>query len=399
MSGVIGGDDGFLGANQEGSENNFVASLGRISGKLLSENLLRNGTDLTFRNGGSDPDLLYLDVTNMRLGVEGKRSLPATLTQPSGSLPIYDLDVNDTIHSVRTQATNLATIDNITFNANGTIGSVVGPIEIASTDINSIINYAEILSDYISINDNYIASISNRDIKLDPNGTGKVVFEGGAHILGDLGITGNIKVDGNLTNASNIIVGDQPLDTVTINTDFTQSIVPGDDNAYDLGQDNRDSTLGRWRNLYTPDLTQVVTMLPNQVLVSNQINIDGLTNKISGMQSNEDIVLLPDTGITYIEQTKWQDNTITNLNNTALTVGSTGIGYTVFATNNAMIIPAGNDSTRRSSPEVGETRWSTDQNYLECFDGSVWAVATGGGVEVSVEIQEDLSHAWTLTLG
>lgn len=375
----------------------YVNALGRISGKLLSENLLRDGVDLTFRNETYDPDLLYLDVTNMRIGIEGA---PITsLARPSGSLPVYDLDVNDTIRSTQVSVTNLATFDNITFNANGTIGSVTGPIEIASTDINSIINYAEILSDYLSINDNYIASVSNRDIKLDPNGTGKVVFENGAHITGDLAVTGNIDVHGDLSNATNIIVGDQPLDTVTINTDFTQSIIPGDDIAYDLGQDNRDSTLGRWDNLYTPDLSQVVTVLPNQVLVSNQININGLTNKISGMQSNEDILLLPDTGINYIERTKWQDNTITNLNDTALTFSSTGIGYTKFTTNNAMIIPAGTDAGRRGTPEVGETRWSTTQNYLECFDGSVWAVATGGGVEVSVEIQEDLSHIWTLTLG
>jgi hypothetical protein len=375
----------------------YVSALGRISGKLLSENLLRDGTDLTFRNGGSDPDILYLDVTNMRLGVEGKRTLPSTLVRPSGSLPVYDLDVNDTVQGIRTQVTNIATIDNLTFNSNGTIGSVTGPIEIASTDINSIISYAELLSDYLSFNDNYIASISNRDIKLDPNGTGRVVFEGGAHVLGDLAVTGNIQVDGDLTEASNIIIGDQPLDTVTVNTDFSQSIIPGTDITYDLG-----TSIKRWDGIYSPDLTQVETMLPNQVLVSNQLNIDGLANKISGIQSNEDVSINPDTGITYIERTKWQDNTITNLDDTPLIIGSTGIGYTVFAGTNAMLIPAGTNAERRPSPEVGETRWNTNNptnKYLECFDGSVWAVSTGGGIEVDINIMEDLSHVWILTLG
>jgi len=375
----------------------YVSALGRISGKLLSENLLRDGTDLTFRNGGSDPDILYLDVTNMRLGVEGKRTLPLTLARPSGSLPVYDLDVNDTIHSTSTQVTNLATIDNITLNANGTIGSVTGPIEIVSSNADGIINYSEILSDYLSFNDNYIASISNRDIKLDPNGTGRVVFEGGARLLGDLTVTGNIQVDGDLTEANNIIIGDQPLDTVTVNTDFSQSIIPGTDNTYDLG-----SAVKRWDRLYSPDLTQVVTMLPNQVVISDQLNINGLVNKISGMQSNEDVLLNPDTGITYIERTKWQDNTITNLNDTPLIVGSTGTGYTVFAGTNAMLIPAGTNAERRPAPEVGETRWNTTNptnKYLECFDGSVWAVSTGGGIEVDINIMEDLSHVWILTLG
>ena len=40
-------------------------AIGRISGPLLKENLLRNGTDLAF-----ETDLLYLDVTNRRIGVK-----------------------------------------------------------------------------------------------------------------------------------------------------------------------------------------------------------------------------------------------------------------------------------------------------------------------------------------
>ena len=384
----------------------YVSALGRISGKLLDANLQRNGVDLAFNN-----DLLYLKVSPIIIGVaeeDGEdgdpnydSTLPAALSGTGIGVktdtPIYDLDINNTAHSIRTQVTNLATIDNLTLNANGTIGSVTGPIEIRSTDINSVISYAELLSDYLSFNDNYIASISNRDIKLDPNGTGRVVFEGGAQILGDLEVTGNIQVDGDLTEASNIIIGDQPLDTVTVNTDFSQSIIPGTDDTYNLG-----SAVKRWEGIYTPDLTQVGTMLPNQVLVSNQLNIDGLANKISGIQSNEDVLINPDTGITYIERTKWQDNTITNLDDTPLIIGSTGIGYTVFAGTNAMLIPAGTNAERRPSPEVGETRWNTTNptnKYLECFDGSVWAVSTGGGIEVDVNIMEDLSHVWILTLG
>jgi len=389
----------------------YVSALGRISGKLLDANLQRNGQDLAFNN-----DLLYLKVSPIILstvvedGEDGDpnydSTLPAALLGTGVGVnidtPVYDLDINDTAHSIQTQVTNLATIDNLTLNANGTIGSITGPIEITSTDINSVINYAELLSDYLSFNDNYIASTLNRDIKLDPNGTGRVVFEVGARITGDLAVTGNIQVDGDLTEASNIIIGDQPLDTVTINTDFSQSIIPGTDNTYDLGQDNRDSTLGRWDRLYTPDLTQVVTMLPNQVLVSGQLDINGLTNKISGMQSNEDVLLNPNTGIIYIERTKWQDSVITNLNDTPLVVGSTGTGYTVFAGNNGMSIPAGTDAERRPSPDVGETRWNTTNpanRYLECFDGTVWAVSTGGGIEVDIAIMEDLGHVWTLTLG
>ena len=66
---------------------------------------------------------------------------------------------------------------------------------------------------------------------------------------------------------------------------------------------------------------------------------------------------------------------------------------------NGFIIPAGDNSQRRVSPEVGETRWNTDEDYLECYDGTVWAVSTGGGIEVDVPIMEDLSNVYILMLG
>jgi hypothetical protein len=90
---------------------------------------------------------------------------------------------------------------------------------------------------------------------------------------------------------------------------------------------------------------------------------------------------------------------IKNLLNTPLTVGSTGIGYTQFVGDNAVLIPVGNNSQRRPSPEVGETRWNTEVGYLECFDGTVWNISTGGGDEVTSVIMEDFGHAYTLMLG
>jgi len=66
---------------------------------------------------------------------------------------------------------------------------------------------------------------------------------------------------------------------------------------------------------------------------------------------------------------------------------------------NAVVVPSGTDAERRASPEVGETRWNTDQVYLECFDGTVWVVSTGGGEEVTTPIMEDLSNVYSLILG
>ena len=402
MAAIPGSDDGLLGSNQAGSEPNYVAALGRISGKLLSPNLERNGVDLTFRDGTSDPDVLYLDVTNMRVGIEGS---PATsLARASGSLPVYDLDVNDNIKTRFVSVTNQANLDNLTFNVNGTIGSTTGPIEIKSTDITAIVPYDKILSDYLVLDTNVISSISNNNIRLDPNGTGRVWFEADTRISGNLQVQGssrgNIAVNGNLSSASNIIVGDTPLDTVTVAPDFTQSLIPGINFAYDLGQQANDSSPRRWSEIRAQDLSTVITNRPNAVKVSDQLWLDGTINKITGLQSNEDVELLPDTGITFIESTKWQNNTITNLLNTPLIFASTaGIGYLRLMGDNGFVVPSGNNSERRASPEVAETRWNTEEGYLECYDGTVWAVSTGGGVDVTVDIMEDLGHAYTLVLG
>ena len=405
MSGVLGGDDGVFGSSAAGSEPNYVASLGRISGKLLSENLERNGVDLTFQDGTSDPPILYLDVTNMRVGIEGA---PATsLARASLSLPVYDLDVNDNIKTRFATVTNQANLDNLTFNATGnSIGSTTGPIEIKSTDITAIVPYDRILSDYLVLDNNVISSISNNNIRLDPNGTGRVWFEANTLITGNLQVQGvgkgNITVNGNLSSPSNIIVGDTPLDTVTVTTDFTQSIIPGIDLTYNLGQQANDSSPRRWSQLRAQDLSTVITNRPNAVKVSDQLWLDGTINKITGLQSNEDIELLPDTGITFIENTKWQDNTLTNLLNTPITFASTGIGYVRFMGDNGFVIPSGTSAERRASPELGETRWNTTvplDQFLESYDGSVWQLSTGGGEIVTTRLMEDLGFIYSAILG
>ena len=395
---ILGDDDGLLGSTPTGTENNNISALGRISGKLLTADLLRNGVDLTFRNATASPDLLYLDVTNMRVGVEGKRTLPATLARASGSLPVYDLDVNDTIRTNIFNVPNQANIDNLTLNANGEFRSITGPLNIKSSDVYAIFEFKQLESDFLTITNNRINSITNKNIKLDPNGTGRVVFEANTAILGDVLVTGNITASGNLSSQGTIYVGDNPLDTVTIVPDFTQSIIPGTDITYDLGKSNK-----RWAQIYSPDWTNIGTagsgLRPQSVIVSNQMLIDGVANKISGIQSNEDIELLPDTGITYIERTSWQDDTITNLNNTPLTFASTGIGYTRFMGDNGILIPAGNTAEQRLGAELGETRWNTDLEYLECFDGTVWVVSTGGGETVTAAFMEDLGNVYALILG
>jgi hypothetical protein len=364
-----------------------MSQLGRIGGQVLTDNLVRAGVDLAF-----ETDLLYLDVTNQRIGIKD-------------STPVYDLDVNGNIYvNELTVVTQLAP-GNLRFNAPNTISTSVGGIDVYINGGGDIF-HDRLATANLVLDGNLISSISNSNIVLDPNGSGTVELKADTNITGDLAVSGNISMSGNLTGLGTLTFGDQTIDTVSINTDFTQSIIPGDDVTYALGADAGDSSPRRWAELHTPGWQYIDTgawpgsgLYSSIATISDQTTLDGIINKISAQQSNDDIIITPDTGITFLESTKWQGNDITNLLNTPLTLTSSGIGYYSVNGTNAMVIPSGPELDRRASPDVGETRWNTDEGYLECFDGTVWAVSTGGGIEVTSEIMSDLSNIYTLILG
>jgi hypothetical protein len=364
-----------------------MSQLGRIGGQVLTDNLVRAGVDLAF-----ETNLLYLDVTNQRIGIKD-------------STPVYDLDVNGNIYvNELTVVTQLAP-GNLRFNAPNTISTSVGGIDVYINGGGNIF-HDRLATANLVLDGNLISSISNSNIVLDPNGSGTVELKADTNITGDLAVSGNISMSGNLTGLGTLTFGDQTIDTVSINTDFTQSIIPGDDLTFAMGADAGDSSPRRWAELHTPGWQYIDTgawpgsgLYSSIATISDQTTLDGIINKISAQQSNDDIIITPDTGITFLESIKWQGSDITNLLNTPLTLTSSGIGYYDISGTNAMIIPSGPELDRRASPDVGETRWNTDEGYLECFDGTVWAVSTGGGIEVSSEIMSDLSNIYTLMLG
>ncbi len=368
-----------------------MSQLGRIGGQVLTDNLLRAGVDLAF-----ETDLLYLDVTNKKIGIRD-------------STPVYDLDVNSNIRTNDLDVTTQLAAGNLRVNSPNTFTTSVGGIavKISGSTIFHDRLYTQVSgTPKLSFDGNLISSFSNGNIIFDPNGSGTVEFKADTNITGDLNVSNNINISGNLTGLGKLILGDQTIDTVTVNTDFTQSIIPGDDLTYALGADASDSSPRRWAQLHSPDWTNITTgawpgsgLRPLSVKVSDQTNLDGVANKISGLQSNDDILLSPDTGITYIEKTKWQDSEITNLLNTPLTLSSTGRGYYTFANNNAIVIPAGPTVDQRPTPDVGETRWNTDLGYIECFDGTSWIVSIGPGDVVDQQDMDDLGNIYTLILG
>lgn len=362
----------------------ITAQLGRISGPLLAPNLIRNGVDLSV-----ETDLLYLNVSDGRVGL-------------NTDTPTADLEILGTTRLINQEVNGLADVANIGFNADGSIYSNVGPIIVSpNQSLSPYLEFERNITDNLEINDNFIRNrLSTPDvlassILLQASGTGSVILDNNVEILGNLNVEGNIHINGDLSKQGNLIIGNNVVeDTVTIGTDFTQGIIPGDDLLYNLGSPSL-----RWRDVYITDPTTAFFNVSQFVNISDQLAINGNTRTIFTLQSNEDLLIQPDSGVTRIENLQFQDQYITNLSlSTPITLLNTGIGYTKFLGTNGMVIPNGNTS-QRDGYEVGATRWNTELAQMECFDGSIWIIATGPGETISEEAMEELGHIYTLILG
>lgn len=273
-----------------------MSQIGRIGGQVLSDNLLRAGVDLAF-----ETDLLYLDVNNRKIGIKT-------------DVPIYDLDVNSEIRSTNGIATNSATIDNILIQSPNVFTTSVGQINVSPSGPNPSAIFDRLSTQYLFFDGNSIQSISNQNIRFDPNGSGTIELESTTNVTGDVYVTGNIDVNGNLSKQGNLILGDDVIDgegslpendTVDFNAPFKQNLNPGDNDAYDLGGSLGDSTAGRWRSTIIEDWTNIGTLRPTNAIVSDQVRINGVDNTIYALQSNDNLSLVPGTDILHVEDIRF----------------------------------------------------------------------------------------------
>ena len=191
-------------------------AIGRISGPLLKSNLLRNGVDLAF-----ETDLLYLDVTNRRIGVKTTN-------------PQYALDVNGTARVTDLEITNnVFRVGNLTIDGdNSTIETTAQEFAIATAD-NTIVGNRVLVGD-LEINNNFLENTNtNSDLFIRANGTGEVNIVGNTNITGNLHATGNISADGNIT------LGDADTDSIFINADIASDIMPDVERYYQKEQPYR----------------------------------------------------------------------------------------------------------------------------------------------------------------
>jgi hypothetical protein len=349
-------------------------AIGRISGQLLKNNLVRDGVDLAF-----ETDLLYLNVNDKRIGI-------------NTDTPLYDLDVNGTSRTTNLIVDTQADIADFTITGN-TISSTSSTINFIPVSGQTVVYNARLRVNDLELNGNSISTInSNSNLELRPNGSGIVDIYSNARVNGNLDVTGNVNAVGNVVISGNIVIGDEITDEITINAAIKSSLIPEQTNTYDLG-----SVDFRWKTLYADD---VVT----RNLSLDELNIGDLVfrdNEIS-TQSGLDLVMYGNgAGGVQLGNFRFRQNTITNISSGAISQFiSQGTGYFKIAGTNGVVFPRGTNAERPTGYAVlGMTRYNTEARALEVWDGFGWASPAGSTGAISEAQANDISAAYAIMLG
>ena len=291
----------------------------------------------------------------------------------------------------------------------------------SSTNLWSNLFVDQLLVDDIEINTNYIAStVSNADLELRANGTGKVVLPtndlqvdnnltvAGTATLGDTNITGTVTLVGLHTQTGNASVsGDVDVTqdlTVGAAAQFEEILI--DDNIITTTSSNADLEL-------RANGTGNVVIPNNDVIISNDLTIRGTTNFVdlissgtitSGQFDTGDIVIRDNfitttnsnsnlelrasgTGSIVIDTLSIKGSTITGTGDITLTPGS---GVVDIDGTGALNLPVG-DISQRPTATAGQIRFNSELARFEGYDGSNWIKLNGlqdldGNTKITAEL-------------
>jgi len=123
-----------------------------------------------------------------------------------------------------------------------------------------------------------------------------VDINGAVDVSGNLAVGGNLVVTGTTTfNGGTLTLGDSASDNVVFGADVDSSIIPDDDDTYDLGSSSQ-----QWRNLYVDGTAYVDTLDLNGTAITStaaELNIiDGGTAASSVTIVDADRLVLNDDG-------------------------------------------------------------------------------------------------------
>lgn len=329
-------------------------ALGRISGPLLSDNLLRNGVNLAF-----DTDVMYLDVNNKFVGF-------------NTDTPVRTLDIFGDAYADDLIITTQADIAHFSFGGTGTLDQIANyrneniyitpdqttdPI-IALTGIGSTNKFGFVGAE--------LTGFTDQNIAFDPSGTGRLVI-GTALDQTTVNVDGNITATGSITFDGDITLGNDTSDVITFGATVGSSIIPNADSTWDLGQD---TTPLIWKNIYSTNLNTTDFNTTDALITTlNAGNIRISNNTISNTTTTNDVNLVPNGvgSLNFNSFLSIKDNTISHHDSTPLEFVSTANGYFKFGGPTGWVIPVGTTAQRPVAPDIGTIRYNSTSITPEVY--------------------------------
>ena len=351
-------------------------AVGRISGPLLKDNLLRNGVNLAFESS-----LLYLDVNSHKIGI-------------NTASPQHNLDVNGTARSVDLQVSNLAQLADFIISSNS-ITSSSSTINLTPSGTNPVVYQGRaLIGTELEINGNTISTLgTNQDLNITTAGTGKINVNGSVLVNGNIHATGSITANGNIT------LGNETTDTIDFEGEVGSDIVPSQNNQFSLG-----SPALKWSGVYSDAVT--VTTIATTNFTANDFQTADLEitgNTISAKTTNTSInFTTAGTGGVVLGNIKIYNNTITNISNNAVTEFlETNSGYIKIAGTRGVVIPVGSVAARPSGiyVETGMMRYNNELFLVEIWDGAAWVSVAGAAAGVTANVASDIGIQTALIFG
>jgi hypothetical protein len=402
---------------------------GRIGGPLLAQNLLRNGTDLAF-----ETSLLYLNVGSGFLGINTQG--------PSSELTIGTVKnnggtTNSKIGTVNLQVDTTANIGNFTVGTN-TIQHLTSSITITPASSGTTVTPGLSTNNLYLYGNTVSDTVTNNSINISPNGTGQINFANGNGSV-DVTVNAGLHATGDITWDGNITLGNATTDTITFAAEVKSDILPQvltslitpvtqqiltealdlfitedsqnlftDPSApyyattylYDLG-----SSSLQWNNIYATTLTSISSGVTSAITSTNMNLGNFLIYGNTIVNSNNDSSFST-TGTGQVKFNSWpyiNGNKIINPGQTAFNISSTGNGYVKLGGASGFVIPVGTTSTsstkRPINPVSGTTRWNTDLQYIEVYDGTTWIPAYGTASNATLTDINDFSTLYSIVFG
>lgn len=186
----------------------------------------------------------------------------------------------DVTAAINEHDTELGTI---TAGAMGTTASTVSTA-IAELDgrLDSI-NTTELLSPRATLSDSSATNIVRGNLQVDTN----------LHVGGNATMSGTLTVDGQVTFKAgadnNIALGDASTDTITLTGEVNSSIIPDNDNDYDLGSSSKE-----WRHGYFDGTVNADELAADSATISGNVSVGG-TLSVSGDTTLSNTITVQDS--------------------------------------------------------------------------------------------------------